>query len=267
MKRRMYNLFRSDGKAFILAIDHAAAMPSPDLKDPERVIRAAVEGGVDAFLTSYGTARNFRAAFGARGIILRADGGVSSLKRPMGPMSCLYTAEDAVRLGADSMLVMGFPGSEQSERSLVYLAKLAADCERYGLPLGAEMLPYGFEKPEGTDTRSVENLAFACRQGAELGADYIKTEFVGGERFREVVDHCPVPVLVLGGAKPVSNEQLFGSIVQAMACGARGVIMGRSILRQRDLQATCRAVAVLVHEGAAAGDAMKILASAGERKA
>ena len=35
MKRRMNNLFRNDGKAFILAMDHSAQMPSPDLADPE----------------------------------------------------------------------------------------------------------------------------------------------------------------------------------------------------------------------------------------
>lgn len=255
----MHNLFQGDGRAFILAIDHAAMMPSPDLKDPERLIREAAAGGADAFLASYGTVKNFQPAFGAKGIILRADGGISAIRKPLGPLGCLYGAEDAVRAGADAMLSMGYPGSEHNEHSLAYLARLAADCDRLNLPLGAEMLPYGFEKHDGIDTRSVENLAFACRQGAELGADFIKTEFAGGERFREVVDHCPVPVLVLGGARAVSDEEMFLSILQALRCGARGVIMGRSIVRHRDVAAVCRAVRALVHEGAEAGDALAML--------
>ena len=58
MKRRMNNIFGADGKAFVLAMDHAAMMPSPDLADPGRIIREAVAGGVDGFLTSYGIIKN-----------------------------------------------------------------------------------------------------------------------------------------------------------------------------------------------------------------
>ena len=54
MKRRMNNFFKKDGKSFVLAMDHAAMMPSPDLKDPGHVIREAVAGGADGFLTTYG---------------------------------------------------------------------------------------------------------------------------------------------------------------------------------------------------------------------
>ena len=32
MKRRMNNIFRKDGRSFVLAMDHSAMMPSPDIK-------------------------------------------------------------------------------------------------------------------------------------------------------------------------------------------------------------------------------------------
>ena len=201
MKRRMNNFFKKDGKSFVLAMDHAAMMPSPDLKDPGHVIREAVAGGADGFLTTYGIIKAFQNDFGNAGIIMRADGGISALRKPMNPLSLLYTPEDAVRVGADAMLCMGYPGSTDNEHTLEYLANLCAEAEKLNIPVGAEMLPYGFEKHEGIDTRSVENMSFACRQGAELGADFIKAEFVGGERFREVVDGCYAPILVLGGGK------------------------------------------------------------------
>ena len=188
MKRRMNNFFKKDGKSFVLAMDHAAMMPSPDLKDPGHVIREAVAGGADGFLTTYGIIKAFQNDFGNAGIIMRADGGISALRKPMNPLSLLYTPEDAVRVGADAMLCMGYPGSTDNEHTLEYLANLCAEAEKLNIPVGAEMLPYGFEKHDGIDTRSVENMSFACRQGAELGADFIKAEFVGGERFREVVD-------------------------------------------------------------------------------
>lgn len=259
MKRRMHNIFRADGRAFVLAIDHAAMMPSPDLRDAGGVIREAIAGGADAFLASYGTVKLHQAAFGSAGIILRADGGVSALRRPMGAMECLYTARDAVNVGADAMLCMAYPGSETNEHTLGCLARLAADCQAYALPLCAEALPYGFERHEGIDTRSVENVAFACRQGVELGADFIKTEFVGGARFREVVAACPAPVLVLGGGKAKTEEEMLTSIRAALDAGAKGVIMGRGICRHRNIQGVCSAIRAMIHDDADARAALDML--------
>lgn len=262
MKRRMNNIFRKDGKAFVLAMDHSAQIPSPDLKDPAHIITEAAAGGVDAFLTTYGIIKNFQNDFGHSGIIMRADGGSANLPFPRSPMELLYTAEDAVRVGADAMLCMGYPGSSSNEQTLKYLAKLCADAERYNLPVGAEMLPYGFEKPKDRDgnpvnTRSVELMSFACRQGADFGADFIKTEYVGGKEFRTVTDQCYVPVLVLGGSKAKDDEEMFTDIRSALDNGARGIIMGRNIVRHAKIASVCEAISAMIHNGASVADAMK----------
>lgn len=256
-KRRMHHLFAPDGRAFVLAMDHAALMPSPALRDPCHVIREAVAGGVDAVLTTYGVVKACQKDLGRVGVILRGDGGASTLKKPMGQLECLYTAEDALRLGADAMLVMGYPGSEHNEQTLSYLARLAADCDRWGLPLGAEMLPFGFEKP-ADESWTVENLTFAARQGAELGADFIKTAFVGAERFREVTENCPVPVMVLGGSGTVGLEALLGEVKMALSVGATGVIMGRNIYSHRNVGGVCAAVAAIIHGDASIKEAMQL---------
>ena len=134
-KRRMNNIFKKDGRSFVLAMDHSAQMYSPDLKDPGHIIRECAAGGVDCFLTTYGIIKHFADDFGNAGIMMRADGGASMIRKPMNPLDLLYSAEDAVRVGADSMLCMGLPGSQANEHSLKYLAKLAADGEKYGLSL------------------------------------------------------------------------------------------------------------------------------------
>ena len=259
MKRRMHNIFRKDGKAFVLAMDHSAQMDSPELKEPGKIIRECAAGGVDAFLTTYGVAKHFAADFGNAGIILRADGGSSTLRKPMSPLELLYSPEDAVRVGADAVLCMGLPGSQTNEHSLKYLARLAAECERYNLPVCAEALPYGFEHPEGVDTRTAERMRFCCRQAADLGADFIKTEFVGGREFRQVVEHCYVPILVLGGGKAKTPEEMFAHIRAAMDSGAKGVIMGRNILRQENPPRVCAAIAAMIHNDASVEEALEIL--------
>ena len=259
MKRRMNNIFKKDGRSFVLAMDHSAQMYSPDLKDPGHIIRECVAGGVDAFLTTYGIIKNFQSDLGNAGIIMRADGGASMIRKPQSPLDLLFSAEDAVRVGADAMLCMGLPGSQANEHSLKYLAKLAADCERYGLPVCAEALPYGFERPEGIDTRSIDNMAFACRQAADLGADFIKSEFVGGEEFKTVTENCYAPILVLGGSKAKSEEDMFANIRAAIDNGAKGVIMGRNIVRHENVAQVCSAIAAIIHDDASVEDALKML--------
>ena len=135
MKRRMNNIFKKDGKSFVLAMDHSAQMYSPDLKDPGHIIRECVAGGVDAFLTTYGIIKNFSDDFGNAGIIMRADGGASMIRKPQSPLELLYTAEDAVRVGADAMLCMGLPGSQNNAHSLKYLAKSSFSSSISCLPL------------------------------------------------------------------------------------------------------------------------------------
>lgn len=264
MKRRMNNIFKADGKAFILAMDHSAMMPSPDLADPSHVIRESVAGGVDGFLTTYGIIKAFQKDFGNSGIIMRADGGTANLPFPRTQLDLLYTPEDAIKVGADAMLAMGYPGSANNEQTLKYLAKLCAQADKYDLPIGAEMLPYGFEKPkdaEGNpiDTRTVDLMSFACRQGADLGADFIKAEFVGGEQFKTVTENCYAPILVLGGSKAKSEEEIFSNIRAAVDAGSKGIIMGRNIVRHKNIANICEAIAAIVHDNASVADAMKIL--------
>ena len=142
---------------------------------------------------------------------------------------------------------LGFSGSAVNAATLEHVAKTATGAHAAGILAGAEMLPYGFEKPQDVDTRSVANVSFACRLGAEMGADFIKTEFVGGQGFREVVANCFVPVLVLGGSRAKSESELLAEVSEAMDAGASGVIIGRNIARSSDIAGLCRKIHDIVH--------------------
>ena len=51
MKNRYYRFFREDGKALVLAFDHASSGDA--WVDPAKVINGAREGGMDGILTTY----------------------------------------------------------------------------------------------------------------------------------------------------------------------------------------------------------------------
>ena len=80
-----------------------------------------------------------------------------------------------------------------------------------------------------------------------MGADFIKTEVAGGQRFREVVEACFAPVLVLGGGRTKSETELLAEVREAMKAGASGVIMGRNIARSGDVAGLCRKISEIIH--------------------
>ncbi|GFN36748.1 class I fructose-bisphosphate aldolase [Tepidimicrobium xylanilyticum] len=260
MKRRLNNIFRKDGKSVVLAMDHGNGLNVlPELNDTGEILKKCVEGGIDAILTTYGIATTFQEELGNIGLILRIDGGTSYLAKTYDKsMEVIYSIEDAIRVGADAVLCMGFPGASNEDVTLKGLARLVSEATRWNFVVGAEMLPRGFEGDD--DARTPENIASACRIGVELGADFIKTDYTGDiESFKKVVEGCYKPVLVLGGGATKSEKDLLQMIKEAMTAGAKGVIIGRNIWRHETPDKLVKAIVAIVHEDADVEEALKLL--------
>ncbi len=256
---RLNHIFRDDGKALIVAMDHAALFGTmAGLENPGEVIRQVRRGGADAILTSFGVSRQFVREIGGMGLILRVDGGVSSLAQERGPIQQIYRARDALRLGADAVGAMGMPGSRFEAQTLPYLSDLIGQCGEWNLPVMAEMLPGGFENPK--EMWTPENIADACRIGAELGADLIKTAYTGDvDSFASVVEQVYVPIVVLGGTRSEDPSDLLELVHGAMQAGACGVACGRNIYQYTDPGRMVQALAAIVHDGASVDAALELL--------
>lgn len=254
---RMNHIIQPDGKTFILAMDHAANFNTlPALADPKKLVKEIAAAGADAFLSTVGMAEFLTDSFLGKGIIVRVDGGVSFLGDKSKPMQITVTAEDIARMGADSVITMSFPGSKFENDVLSNLTRVCMDCHRWGIPVLAEALPRGFEPAE--DSRTPENITFACRQSVELGADYVKTNYTGDQdSFKTLVESVYKPVVILGGAKKVPVEQLLQEIKEAMEVGGAGVAMGRNIWGHENPVGYTAAIAKLIHENCSVEAAMK----------
>lgn len=256
---RMHRIFGQDDKTFIVAMDHGSNFNVlPAIKHPGKMLRDIASAGADAFLCTVGMADKFAGDFLGKGMILRVDGGVSHLGNHANPMRTVVTAEDALRLGADALVTMGFPGSRFETDILSALSRNILQAHAWNLPVMGEMLPRGFEG--GEDARSQENITFACRQGAELGADIIKTAYTGDTAsFHNLVESVYAPVVILGGAKHVSERELLTEIKDAMAAGGAGVAMGRNIWGNENPVRYAAAIAKLIHEDCGVDAALKQL--------
>lgn len=236
---RLGKIFGADQRSVVVAMDHGlpGMFPLGHLADPATLLQAIGAAGADAILTTPGIAKRFAPYIGKLGLLLRIDGGATSIGDAQRRSSLIASVEGALRLGADAVTVMGVCGTDDEGDSLATLGAVASECRTLGIPLMAEMLPLGY----GGDP-DVEQLALAARIGAEMGADIIKTKYLGPpEAYRQVTDTCFVPVLVLGGSQR-DLSQVTHTIGEALDAGAAGVAMGRNVWRSGDVRSTVGAI-------------------------
>jgi fructose-bisphosphate aldolase/2-amino-3,7-dideoxy-D-threo-hept-6-ulosonate synthase len=132
-------------------------------------------------------------------------------------------------------------GSSKELEMLKKLGNVAALCREKGIPLLAEMLL----SKNKIENKNVKTIA---RIGAELGADIIKTYYTGDlQSFKEVIDGCPVPIVILGGKVKSNLEELFESVKDAIEAGASGIAFGRNIWMNENPNAVLESLRKIIH--------------------
>lgn len=240
-----------DGRAVMLAVDHGYFLgPTSGLEEPRKTIEPLLPYA-DSLMLTRGVLRTSVDPGSATPIVLRVSGGTSILKE-LSNEDITVSIEDAIRLNVSAMALSIFVGSEHEKETLVSLAKLVDEGERYGIPVLAVTAV-------GKDmARDARYLGLSCRIAAELGAHLVKTYYCDG--FEEVVQSCPIPVIIAGGKKTPEMEALELAY-NAVQRGAVGVDMGRNIFQSDSPVGMIRAVRAIVHENISVQEAYKIYGS------
>ena len=257
---RNASMLASDGKALVVAMDHARTFGAIEgLEGPDAVIEAAVDAGADAVMTTFGVVKHYREQLiGRIPTILRLDGGPSIYREDWltyTEWSLLHSVEDALLLGADGVVVMAFVGIPVELQTYRIVAKVAGECMRANLPLMVEALPCPSERV--SDPKAADAMASAARLAFEHGADMVKTYYTGTQDgFRQVTDNCPAPVLIAGGPRMETVEETLQIAHDAVGAGAAGVVFGRNIWQSGDTRGVIRALEGIVHGGRPVADAL-----------
>jgi len=238
--RRLRRLFQGpDRRCLCVPLDHGPWLgPIRGIDRPQPIVQQVLEGGANALLVSPGMARAVEPIMRpAVGLILRVSIalGLAPEAKQETPVA---TVETALRLDADAVAVSIFFGRGEEVPTMRFLGELAEQCNRYGMPVLAEMMP------SADDAYKAEAIAHAARIGFEMGADVIKTNYCGNvEAFRDVVVSSPVPILVAGGPKKSEGEdgtlQMVRDVIEA---GAAGVAIGRRVWQAEDPRGVVRAM-------------------------
>lgn len=237
-------LGRHTRKPLVVAFDHGLPLgPIPGTLNPAAQVEAFADAGVDGVLLTPGMARLCAQSLlhpNAPSLIMRLDwsslwtsfGDAGKLRSEM-----LATPEQALISGADGVLtylLIGTGDVEFEAREIARNSELARECERLGMPLIIESLARGKATPDPT---APETLMLHTRIAAELGADLIKTESTDDPRsMAEVVKACPLPVMILGGARQRNDDDALEQLRGIVKAGAAGAFIGRNVFQAPDVR-------------------------------
>jgi len=252
-RMRMKRVVDPSGVSIICALDHG--MTSPTFLEPLAAIRErtaeAVAGGANVIMMSKGMIRQAEPAFSREtslALLLSASANAGE-ERPS--VVQVAEVEEAVRLGADAVVLFVALSGESEAGMIRTLAGVGEACERLGMPLIAEAeFPTTYATVEDlAEAYGFDYLARNVRLCAELGADIVKTNWPGsGEAFGRLVEAtAEVPVVLAGGSR-VEDRELLERMQAAIGAGGIGCSVGRNIFMHRDPEAITRALSRVIRE-------------------
>jgi putative autoinducer-2 (AI-2) aldolase len=251
MANRMAQLVQPDGHCLFLPVDHGYFQgPTRKLEEPRKTIEPLLPYS-DAIFITRGVLRSSVDPDNSKPIILRVSGGTSMAGKDLANEGITTSIEEAIRLNVAAVGLSIFIGTDYERESILNLAKLVDDGEKYGIPVMA-VTAVGRE----LEKRDARFLALASRIAAELGARVVKTYWC--EDFERVTLGCPVPVVMAGGPKVDTELEVFEFVHDGIQKGAIGVNLGRNIWQNDFPVAMIRALRAVIHENASPKEAQEL---------
>jgi fructose-bisphosphate aldolase/2-amino-3,7-dideoxy-D-threo-hept-6-ulosonate synthase len=239
----------TSGRYFIISLHHGLIHgPLPGLVDMKESITKITNAGASGIILQKGILRNvYRRQKRELAVIMHL-----SANTTMGPDQyhtvTVGSVKEALFLGATGVSVQVNIGADSEAEMLRDLGKISTECNVLKVPLFAMMTPGG---PMVDDPLNVDSVKHATRVGAELGADVVITNYTGSvDSFKEVVESCPMPVVVSGGPKMKIDLDVLKMVKNSLTAGAAGVAMGRNVFQNENIQGMAQAIAWLLKEDA-----------------
>ncbi|MFO8018024.1 MAG: 2-amino-3,7-dideoxy-D-threo-hept-6-ulosonate synthase [Promethearchaeia archaeon] len=243
---RIFN--RQSDKTIIIPMDHGLSLGTiKGLENMAQMVDNVAKGGANAVLVHSGmVGAGHRQRGEDIGLIIHLSGATNLAPDPNRKV-IVCSVERAIKMGADACSIHINIGADDEPEMLRDARQVVEKCRTWGMPLLAMMYPRG-AKIEDEHDPEVVNIA--VRAGAEIGADIVKTNYTGDiDSFKEIVDGVDIPVIIAGGPKMDTTEELLQMVYDSIQAGGAGVAFGRNVFQSENPTEIVKAIAKIVHKG------------------
>lgn len=239
-------------KELIVAVDHGLSYPNmPGLGDPVGLLQriAAIEGvhGVIATPGLYRQAERCGISLEHLWRLITVDCVCQANAAELSQREIIITPDDAAayRPHAYKMFLNLYDDQAELMRNIKDLSRFVAAGQRLGIKTLAEIMFFGntrFADP----AEQARELCRGCRIAMELGADYLKVPMIDDlNALAEMIDRLRLPTYILGGASNHDSGALTKAVGQLKALPIRGLMFGRSLWQQENLEDR---IAMILHQ-------------------
>lgn len=244
---RIERLFdRISKRTIIVPMDHGLTVGTiKGLENLANIVDKVAIGGANAVLMHSGMVGAGHRQYGQDiGLIIHLSGATSLTPDPDRKV-LVCSVERALKMGADGVSIHINIGADEEPEMLQDARRVVESSREWGLPLIAMMYPRG-KKIKDENAPEVVNIA--VRAGAELGADIVKTNYTGDiDSFKYIVKSVHVPVIIAGGPKTDTIQDLLQLVYDSIQAGGRGVAFGRNVFQAEDPIKIVKALSKIVH--------------------
>ena len=225
------------------------------LENLANIVDKVAIGGANAVLMHSGMVGAGHRQYGQDiGLIIHLSGATSLTPDPDRKV-LVCSVERALKMGADGVSIHINIGADEEPEMLKDAHSVVESSREWGLPLIAMMYPRG-KKIKDENAPEVVNIA--VRAGAELGADIVKTNYTGDiDSFKYIVKSVHVPVIIAGGPKTDTIQDLFQLVYDSIQAGGRGVAFGRNVFQAEDPIKIVKALSKIVHHNYTVEEVLK----------
>lgn len=248
------------GKGVWIPMDHGASrFPEPGLEDTISAVDAAIEGGADAIImhkgpVSYHTIRTGWNRFVCHTSVSTVHGGARSQDKIL-----VAAVSECISRGAIAVSAQVNLGDPAEPEMIERIGKITTEAQKMEIPVLGMFYPRG-PNLSLDNSDSTGGIAHATRLAWELGCNVVKVPWTGSaESFEIVTSSVPIPVLISGGPKKLTNSDLLKIVEKSVYSGGSGVCMGRYIFDSHDPASLIRSLRAIVHDGANSDEASRYL--------
>ena len=255
IKNRLSRIFNpKTGRTVMLAFDHGSVMESIAGLDRLDTSVLPLIHFADSLMCTRGAVRSVVPPTTRKPVCLRFSAGSTELSELNN--DCVINIEDAIRLNASALGVTVALGDKYESRMIENLAIAADNGYKYDIPV---MAVTSINKQD-LDASYLSMVARVC---AENGANIVKTYYTE-KKFSSIVNTCPVPVIVAGGAK-IEEHKSLEFCYRAINDGAAGIDVGRNVFQSSSPVAMIKAISAIVHDNLDPDDAYQLFRELSDR--